>query len=94
VLSDDGVDRACAYVALSRHKSDSHLYVSKSTLSPDKQIDDDQAIEILSQQYSKEQCATLAIERTSLNGQSLSDAGSYAYKHLEKESVSQEMSLA
>lgn len=66
VLNDKGIDRANAYVALSRHKSECHLYVAKEDLGIDQTADDSQVLDLLSQQYNEDRYNKLAIERTQL----------------------------
>jgi ATP-dependent exoDNAse (exonuclease V) alpha subunit len=68
VLHDPMLDRANAYVALSRHKDDCHLYVALDTViendaevPPDKTIEDI-AIDKIASQYSKEKRSKLSIE--------------------------------
>jgi conjugative relaxase-like TrwC/TraI family protein len=66
VLNDKGIDRANAYVALSRHKSECHLYVAKEDLGIDQTADDSQVLDLLTQHYNKDRYNKLAIERTQL----------------------------
>lgn len=63
VLNDSGIERSNAYVALSRHRSDCHLYVAKDQLQSDFSLNDNDVIELLALQYSEDRYNKLAIER-------------------------------
>jgi conjugative relaxase-like TrwC/TraI family protein len=63
VLNDAGVDRSSAYVALSRHRDDVHLYVAKNEFSCSSIDTDEQVIEKLAEQYNHDRYNEMASER-------------------------------
>lgn len=68
VLHDPMIDRANAYVAMSRHKDDCHLYIATDRISDGEDIEmcgkktKDFVLDSISHQFSKEKRAQLSIE--------------------------------
>ena len=63
VLNDSGIERSNAYVALSRHRSECHLYVSKDQFQTAQPLTNDAVVTHLAKQYSEDRYNQLAFER-------------------------------
>lgn len=63
VLNDSGIERSNAYVALSRHRSECHLYISKDQFQTEQPLTNDEVIEHLAKQYSEDRYNQFAFER-------------------------------
>ncbi|MAF74842.1 MAG: hypothetical protein CMF17_03110 [Idiomarinaceae bacterium] len=67
VLNDSGIERSNAYVALSRHRSECHLYISKDQFQTEQPLTNDEVIEHLAKQYSEDRYNQFAFERIPAN---------------------------